>query len=664
MDFSLQKSVNTNLSVNERISYLRYCSEKYENGGNSPISDQEWDAEYYELLELDGGQNPFFDEVGGIVDKKSKNSIKHSIIMGSLSKAKNIQEFKSWARSVYPNQIPALVLEHKIDGLSLSLKYKNGKLYQAATRGDGTVGILVTENCKYIEDIPKTISYKEEIEIRGEVYVDKNLFYSKFHKSAGGEYANPRSFASGGINQPKDPSVTKERQLSFFAYVVLNHPCIQTEESTLKYLESEGFKTQLETTKFLSKGISLEELAENVEKYMNGIDRKSISYEIDGIVVKNNNFSQIQELGYTSGGKKPKANIAVKFKPESVSTEIVGCEFDVTRTGVISCVGLLNPVELGGSVISRVSLYNCGSIRDSKGIRLGSKVELIKSGDIIPMIKSVLVAGDEEIDLPIHCPCCSSKLEWDSTEVNLYCINEDCSAQLAASIEHWFDKLGVKGIGQSILNKLCDKNSIVWNGQPIVKNISDIYINLTNDMFKVNHLKNYFGEKTYKNIISSINSVKELTLPQLIEGLGIGKIGSMAKDIVAIAPTIEDIDKLEEKDISSINGFGPIKAFNFINGWKKKRQQIDKLLTILKISKKELASDKLLGKSFCFTGSFSKPRDEMQKMVEDNGGKSASSVGKTTILVHDGVENGSKYNKAISGGNLIISEEQLMKMIG
>lgn len=670
MDYTKQKSVNKNDSIANRIGFLRYCSELYENGGASPISDKEWDIEYYELLDL-APNDPFFDEVGGqLSEDVYGQSVKHEITMGSLSKARDIDEFVKWAKSTYGNSCPSFVLQHKVDGLSLSILYKNGKIVQCATRGDGANGILVTQNCEYIKDIPQTIPSIEEVEIRGEVYKNRQDFYKNWHTSVGGEYAMPRSFASGSINQI-DPKVTGERKLSFIGYEIVRKS-FDTEIEKIQFIDGQGIPSSKNSTRRTKAGITPDELGRAVKAYMDAIDRANLPYDIDGVVVKNNDVKAAKSMGYTNNGKKPKANIAVKFPAEEKETILEGIEVNIGRIGNATPVGLLKPVELGGAMISRVSLHNFGMIRDSKDLKIGSVVVLAKKGDIIPQIIRVKKAGSKDIEIPTHCPCCNEQLTWDGdpkNAANIVCTNTECTAQLASKIEHWFDKIGVKGIGPGIINRLTDKSDMSWDNEPIVGKLSHMYYKLNNDrktehpFQKYAYLKKMMGERTYEILIENINSVKELTLAKFIEALGIGKIGSMSKEIAAIAPTVDDVDKLTVDDLKKIDKFGDIKANNFIDGWKKMRREIDNLLRSIVIVQPKLASDKMKGMKFCFTGSFSVPREQLQQMVVDNGGKAANSVGKDVILCWDGEENGSKLAKAKAGGNKIISEEDFMALL-
>lgn len=659
----MQTKIDKSLSVKERIAFLRQCAKLYETGA-SPLTDADYDSEYYELQAL-APNDPFWDEVGGMEDHIYGTSVKHLITMGSLSKSLSPEEAFDWLKSAYSDKgNPSFVLQHKVDGLSLALTYKGGKLVQALTRGDGTNGIDVTANAIYVKGVKSTISCTEEVEIRGECYKDRFDFYKNWAK----EYKNPRNFAAGGLNQ-KDAKVTGERGLDFIAYEVVRKE-FWTEVDKDDFLVKNGFKTLRSVSKLTKVGNTLEQVYKAIKAYMDGIDRANLPYSIDGVVVKLNDCKKAKAMGFTDGGKKPKAHRAVKFPPSEAETVLIDVDDNVGRIGTVAPVALLKPVDLDGAMISRASLHNYGLIRDSKDLRIGSIVVIAKKGDIIPQIIRVKKAGDKPLPIPTVCPCCKEKLEWDANKVNLVCNNDLCVSQLNARIEHWFSKLGVKGIGPGIISRFTDKNILAWEGEPIITCISDFYYKLDNDrqtahpFRKYNYIKEQIGETMYANLVANVKSVSEVSLAQFIEALGIGKVGRMAKDITDIAPTVEDIDKLTVADITAIPGFGSVKAESFVNGWKAMRSEIAILLKHVKIVQKKQASSKLLGKKFCFTGSFSNPtRAEMEAMVPDHGGKLSSVSKELTALVWDGDTMKGKYEKASKLGIDIITQSEFLKLI-
>ena len=660
-----QTKVDKSVDIAKRIAFLRHCANLYESGGNSPISDEQYDDEYYELKDL-SPNDPFFDEVGGLDQHIYGTKVVHDKIMGSLEKSRDISEFSAWINKNFVDG-DVFILQHKIDGLAISLHYNNGKLTRALTRGDGVTGVDCTSNAILVGGVLPTINVNEKIEIRGECFKDRSDFYKKWHTSVGGEYANPRNFTAGSLNQ-KDPKVTKDRGLSFVAYEVVGKD-FNSEADKVIFIEKCGFNTLKDSSKLLKKDLTRAQIVEAVRVYMDNIDRVNLPYDIDGVVVKLCDIGKAKAMGTSDGGKRPKSSRAVKFPPEVKETILIGAEASVGRTGNVTPVGILKPVEISGAMISKVSLYNYGRITSDQMWTIGATVCVARKGDIIPQIVKIKKAGNTPLPIPLNCPCCNSILAWDATGVNLICNNSDCSAQLASAIDHWLSNLGVKGIGPGILNKLTSKDEFEWEGHAVIESLPELYYMLDNDrrsehpFRKYAKLKEFFGEKAYQNIIDAVNSVKEITLPKFIEALGIGKIGSMAKDIVAIAPTVNDIDNLTENDIQGIAGFGGVKARNFIQGWKDKRSQINTLLKYITIKADVKKSTKLAGMKFCFTGSFSKGRDELEKIVEDNGGIASSSVGKDVILCWDGSISGSKLEKAKKNGNKIISETDFEAML-
>ena len=666
MDVTKQTKVDKTLPIKRRIAFLKFCADKYETDGSSPISDAIYDKEYYELESLDP-DNKFFEEVGGIdKDHIYGTAVPHEVTMGSLSKCPDIESFDFFVNQNYPSHVPSFVLEHKIDGTSLSLIYDDGKLVRAASRGDGTNGFDVTANAVYVKGIRKTIPYKGKVEVRGEVFKDRADFYKHWHVSVGGEYKNPRNFTAGSMNQ-KDATVTKERGLDFLAYEVVQKD-FDTEVEKNRFLKSLGFPTIISSTKRTKEGITRAQLVRAVKHYMAQIDRSKLPYDIDGVVVKLNDVVAAKKRGYTAGGRKPKANRAVKFPPEQKETILLGVEVNVGRSGKITPVGLLKPVELGGAMIGRATLHNFGMLRTGK-YRIGARVVVAKKGDIIPQIIAVKSHGDKDIEIPYDCPSCGERLVWTSNKADLVCENLACIAQLNKRIEHWFKKLGVKGFAGKTIARLTNQEDLEWEGRPIVESLAEMYYMLDNDrkskhpFRKYSYLEEQLGEKKYANLKEAVKSVDEVPLAKFIEALGIGKVGTLAVEITNIAPTVHDIDDLTIDDLTKIDKFAEKKAQSFIEGWKTLRPDITLLLKYIKIVKQTFSSDKLKDKSFCFTGSFDSPRNKLQDIVKENGGKAASSVGKTTILVWDGEERGSKYNKAIANGNEIISEDDFWKLL-
>jgi DNA ligase (NAD+) len=629
-------------TMEQRIAYLKLCSNDYYTTGKSELTDAEYDVEYDALKDL-APTHTFFGEVGGIDESHLYGTkVQHEVVMGSLNKSKDVDDFLMWLQATYKETIE-VVLQHKVDGLSLGCTYKNGMLQRAVTRGDGITGVDVTPNAKFVQGVLPTIDSKDKVEVRGECYKDRQDFYRDW----AGEYANPRNFTAGSINQ-KNPKVTEERGLSFVAYEVVGKD-FATETQKLKFIMDNGFINLRESTKKITGDVK--EVAAGVKQYMDAIDRSKLPYDIDGIVVKINDIKKAKALGSTNEGKRPRANRAVKFACEQRVTSVVDIEWNIGRTGQLTPVGLLKPVELGGTIVKRVSLHNIKFMSELK-LRPNAKVLLQKSGDIIPYVVKMVQDGSGQFRLPSHCPSCNSILEWDETKTTKWCHSSSCPAQLASTIEHWFKKLGVKGIGSGIIEKLL--------GSATVNSIADMY-----DLERhAPDLSELFGAKAFQNIVESVNSVREVSLAKFIESLGIGQIGRMSKDIAAIAPTVDKIDALKVSDIATLDGFAETKAKSFVNGWQQQRKEIEKLLKHISLIEVKADSNRLTGKKFCFTGSFDNPkRKDMEASVEANGGNLSSVSKNLTALVWDGEMQGSKIDKAKKLGIKIINQQQFLDML-
>ena len=646
-------------SVEDRIKFLETCANLYETTGDTPLTDDQYDEEYAACKKLQPN-HPFFSKVGGIdADHVYGTAVKHKYTMGSLNKDPNPTEFSDWFEKTYAKGKAEGILQLKVDGSSFCLKYQDGPLEQAVTRGDGETGFDFTPNARHIKGVKDSVNVKGYVEVKGEVYKNRQDFYKQGWDKANGEhraYANPRNFTAGSINQ-KDPLVTKERGLSFVAYEVRGMD-FKTEVEKLKFLVDNGFETLKQyTVKVDCTGRSAEEIAKAVQKYMDKFDRESLPFDVDGIVWKLNDISAAEDMGYTSEGKRPKANRAVKFPTEKGITILEGIEESMGRTGVATPVGLLKPVRLAGTNVQRVSLHNYREIERLGITRLGAEVMVAKAGDIIPKVIKMIKDGTGRlIKYPENCPCCGKPMQWDDSKISRVCDNEFCPAQIDGTIEHWFKKLDVKGIGPGIISTLTSTKNIT----PYVKSIADMY---ELDGFK-KELANIFGDRASEKIFEAIDSVKEVPLNRFIEALGIGKIGTMAKDITAIAQSIDDIDVLTVDEIKRIPGFAETKAKAFVEGWKEQRKEIKRLLKHITIVQVKLDSNKLSGKKFCFTGSFSSPtRSDMEKMVEDNGGKLSSVSKELTALVWDGEISGSKIEKAKKLGLSIIKQGDFLALL-
>lgn len=635
-------------TIEQKIAYLRECAKRYE-AGNELISDAEYDRLFSEAKAEDP-QNKFFNESGAEIDEEHiyGKKVKHDVVFGSLNKCPNIEKFSEWISSTYKDtKSLEFVVQFKIDGLSLGCVFnKMGKREIIATRGNSRgEGVDVTNNGRFVDGIPETIKCNEEVEIRGECYKDRDNFYANWV----GEYANPRGFCSGSINQ-LDPNVTKERGLSFVAYEVVRKE-FDTETEKIKFLTDNGFGTLAKST-LIIKNATPDEIVRKVKKFMDEIDRSKLPYALDGVVVKINDLSIKEELGYTGEGRYSKANVAIKFPLEQAETTLESIELDTGKTGKISFVGILNPIKLNETTVTRATLYNAMFVEKNK-LSIGCKVLIQKGGEIIPTLVRKISDGENSTPfvLPTRCPSCGEKLQRSESGIDLICFNPACPVQLSRTIEYHFKTFGIKGLGSSTIDTLI--------GKGYVKSISDMY-NLEK---RREELSNFFGDKALANILKAIEGVNEVSLAEFIESLSIACIGSMSKLLTKSYSTIQEIDKMSVEDMMKIKGFGPTKSQLFVSGWKKLRPEITKLLTHIKIKAKEVKSGKLDNKSFCITGTLSIGRKEFQKLIEDNGGTASSSVSKNLDYLVVGEDAGSKADKAKSLGVKIISEQDFQKML-
>ena len=635
--------------IDDKISYLRECAKMYE-AGKPIITDGEYDT-LYNNAKAEDPQNSYFNESGAEIDEEHiyGKKIKHKVVFGSLNKCANIDEFSKFVSSTYKDtKSLEFVVQFKIDGLSLGCVFnKTGKLDIITTRGNSRgEGVDVTNNGRVVDGVPETVKCNEEVEVRGECYKDREDFYANWV----GEYENPRSFASGSLNQI-DSNVTKERGLSFVAYEIVRKE-FDTETEKIKFLTDNKFNTLAKST-LIIKNSSPEEVVKKVKKFMDDIDRSKLPYALDGVVVKINDLSIKEEMGYTGEGRYSRSNVAIKFPLEQAETTLEDIELDTGKTGKISFVAILEPIRLNETTVTRATLYNAMFVETNK-LTIGCKVLIQKGGEIIPTLVRKVSDGKNSTPfiLPTKCPSCGEKLERTESGIDLVCLNPTCPAQLSRVIEYHFKTFGIKGLGSSTIDTLIEKKYVTY--------ISDMY-----DLKKhTKELSAIFGDKAFANIVKAIDGVSEVVLSEFIESLSIACIGSMSKLITNIYPTIKDIDGLKAEDIRAIKGFGSVKSESFVDGWKKMRPEITKLLTYIKIKAKEAnVSNKLSGKSFCITGTLSRPRNEIQKIIESNGGKVSGSVSAKLDYLICGDEAGSKKDKAEKLGVKVISEKDFEKMM-
>ena len=642
---------------------IEYHNKKYYEEDAPEIDDFEYDKLVRNLEELEERfpellkQSSPTQKVGGKASQKF-SPVVHEVKMESLHDSFSIEEIISFEKKVRNSvQNPKYVVEPKIDGLSVSIEYENGKLVRASTRGDGFVGEDITENILTISSLPKKLNTDVSyLEVRGEVFMSKKNFLNlvKYQESEGVKsFKNPRNAAAGSLRQ-KDSRITASRNLDIFIF-------------NIQKIDGKEFKSHKESLEFL-KNLSLPVVpmcteCENIEEILKEINRignikSELPYQTDGAVVKLDLLKERDLLGSTS--KFPRWAEAFKYPPEEKKTELLDIEINVGRTGVLTPVGILAPVFVSGSTISRVVLHNQDFISE-KDIRIGDEVVIRKAGEIIPEVVKVdsHKENSEQFVFPKVCPSCKSEVVKVEGEVALRCVNMDCPAQLLRNLIHFVSKgaMDIDGLGETIVKNMVSQN--------IIKSAHDIYNLKLEDISSMERM----GDKSAENLINSIEKSKSRGLDKFIFALGIRHVGQKASKL--IAKTFKSIDNLmiaDEEDISQIDGIGDIIAKSIVSYFKIP-QNIELIENLKNCGinmefKDNVIDNKLSGKSFVLTGTLQKyTRTEASKLIESLGGTVTSSVSKKTSYVLAGSEPGSKVDKAKKLGVDIISEEEFENMI-
>lgn len=648
--------------IEELRKTLRYHSDRYYNDDAPEIEDYEYDMMMRELKELEE-KYPEYDapdsptkKVGGVADN-SFESVTHSVRMESLQDAFSKDELREFSNRVEDTVSNVnYVVEPKIDGLSVSLEYRDGVFLRGSTRGNGDVGEDVSGNLRVIHNIPlklnKSIPY---IEVRGEVYMPKKSFERVVDRQIiNGEkpFKNPRNAAAGSLRQ-KDSSVTASRGLDIFVFNIQQIEGVElnSHKESLDFIKELGFNT-----------IPTYKKVDNIEDAIAEIDRigearGSLEYDIDGAVIKVDDFSQRDILGSTA--KYPKWAIAFKYPPEEKQTKLLDIEIAVGRTGVLTPTAILESVHLAGTTVSRATLHNQDFINE-KGIAIGDVVTVRKAGDIIPEVLCVNEHNSNSVfKFPDVCPSCGEKVYRDEDEAAIRCINPECPAQLLRNLIHFCsrDAMDIEGLGPAIIETFVNEGMIAKT--------YDIY-NL--DFNKILSLEG-FKETSANNIINSVNNSKNNDLSKLIFALGIRHIGAKAGKL--LADYFKDIDLVMNAsvdDILQIDGYGKIMAESVVEFFSS--DSTKELITKLKEAGVNMKSTNVVedtrfsGMIFVLTGTLpTLKRAEASKIIESFGGKTSSSVSKKTTYVLAGEEAGSKLDKANKLGVHVISEEEFKEMI-
>lgn len=639
------------------------------------ISDYEFDMLLEELQKLEAQFPQLADEnsptkrVGGSITKNFE-TVKHKYPMLSLSNSyskEEIADFEHRIKKLVEGELE-YVCELKYDGVAIGITYKNGKLLQAVTRGDGVQGDNITENVKTIRSIPLQLKgdFPEEFEIRGEVFMPKKVFeqLNKEKEEIGEQlYANARNTASGTLKM-QDSAIVAQRKLDSYLYFVLgeNLP-FSTHFQAIEKAKEWGFKVPLSEKKYIAKCRSVDEIFEFINYWDKA--RHQLDFDIDGVVIKVNSYDKQQELGMTA--KSPKWAIAYKFKAEQAKTKLLEITYQVGRTGAITPVANLQPVLLAGTTVKRASLHNADQI-EKLDIRINDTVLVEKGGEIIPKIVGVEATQRDIFSEPVsyitHCPECNTPLVRKEGEAQHYCPNEwGCPPQIKGKITHFISRkaMNIDGLGEETIDLLVDKN--------LISNSADLYELTYHQLYELEGFK----EKKVQNILEGIQKSKQVPFERVLFAIGIRYVGeTVAKKLVkqfksidAIAnATFEELintDEIGDKIAESLQQFFANEYHQqLVNRLKEKGLQ-------LTLSEEQLANttNKLAGLTFVVSGVFSLfSRDELKNSIEQNGGKVAGSISKKTSYIVAGENMGpSKLQKAQDLGVAIIDENKFMEMI-
>lgn len=650
--------------------YEQLCREAEQHNFNyyvlddPTIEDDEYDRLMRRIKEIEAENPEIVSEssptqhVGGYAINTFEK-VTHEVLMGSLQDVFSKGELYEFDERVKKAVGKAVYcVEPKIDGLSVSLEYKDGIFTRGSTRGDGFVGEDITKNLKTIKSIPMELNEKIPfMEVRGEVYMPKADFEKLVRKQLENDEQpakNPRNAAAGSLRQ-KDSRVTASRGLDIF---VFNLQRIKGRELTchsesLDYMKTLGFNV-------IDGYKTFDNIEDAVSRIMEiGENRQSYSYDIDGAVIKVDNFELRNELGSTA--KVPKWAVAFKYPPEEKETKLLDIEINVGRTGALTPVAVFEPVWLAGTTVSRAVLHNQDYI-DSKDIRIGDIIAVRKAGDIIPeVVRSVSHAENSEpFVIPHICPVCHGKAERAEDEAVIRCVNIDCPAQLLKNIEHFASRpaMNIDGLGEAVVKQLVENK--------LINTVADLYTLQQQDL----EMLPGFAKVSASKLIANIENSKTNSPDRLLFALGIKGIGQKnAQLLMKHFGSIEKLSETSPEEISAVENFGDILANNIFTALHEPHmtELIERLKSygVNTVYQSDVKSDKLAGLTFVITGTLpDMTRDEAKTLIEQNGGKCSGSVSKKTSYVLAGEEAGSKLTKAQQLGVTVISQQQLIEMIG
>ena len=641
--------------MKELVDTLNEWARLYYEEDAPVVADAEYDKLYDELRKLESEEGFSLPSspthrVGGAPKKKFEQS-KHLQRLYSLDKCQSKEEFYAWCGRIVKElgRMPALTCEYKFDGLTLNLLYENGRLVKATTRGDGTVGEIVTEQVKTIKWLPTTISYQGVIEIQGEGILRLSQL-ERYNQTADEPLKNARNGAAGAIRN-LNPQVTAERGLSFMAYNIgFSDRTFASQSEMREFLKAEGFEVEGDFA-IVSDAESAMQYADNT-----GEKRPNLDYLIDGVVFKVNEVSLREELGFTE--KFPKWAIAYKFKADEMTTKLLNVVWEVSRSAKLNPIAELEPVDIGGVTVSRATLNNYGDILKKK-VKIGDRVFIRRSNDVIPEIMGVAVDGENSkpIEKPLVCPACGAPVK--EVGAFLYCTGDYCAPQIVSYLDHFASKdaMDIDGFSEKTAEQLYNETHL--------ETAVDL-MNLTSaDLFGLAG----FGDKKITNLLRAIEKSKHTTLDRFIFALGIGGIGKKtAKDLVKKFRTLDNLKNASLEELSAVDGIGGILAnniFDFFRDSNSVKFVDDLLASGIEFEEEQEKTGVFSGLKVVLTGSLpTYKRGEATKLIEDNGGEVAASVSKTVDLVLAGEDAGSKLEKAEKLGIKIIDEPEFKRMLG
>lgn len=650
---------------------ILYHNERYYNQDNPEISDYEYDMMMQELKSLEQKHPEYVtsdsptQKVGGSAKREAGVLVRHNVPMLSLQDVFSKEDVDAFVRDMQEQLVdPTFVVEYKIDGLSMALRYVNGKLDVAITRGDGIIqGEDVTVNAKVIKDVKKTLKDPVEyLEVRGEVYMTNDAFdkVNEIQEIQGKkQFANPRNCAAGTLRQ-LDSSITKERNLSMFVFNIQDARGIEfnSHSEGYEFLKKQGIKI-IEDYKLCK---TADEVWDAIEAI--GNNRDKLGYDIDGAVVKIDSFADRQRLGATS--KVPRWAVAYKYPPEEKETKLLEIELSVGRTGRITPTAIFEPIRLCGTTVSRATLHNQDFI-DDLDVRIGDTIVVYKSGEIIPKVKRVVKEKRPDDSVPYligdTCPVCGAPATREGDNADIKCTNHSCPSKLVRNIVNFVgrDAMDIKGFGYAYVETLVEHGYL--------KDLSDIY-GLINKRQELLDKKIIGLVKSTDNLLNAIEGSKNNDGTKLLTSLGISNVGkSAAKNLMKKFKSIDNLMRASYAQLIEVNDIGDVSAIAIIDYFKNPDNQavIERLKGYgvnMSIIEDEDSDDRFDGKTFVVTGTLpTLSRKEASALIEKHGGKVSGSVSKKTDYLLAGENAGSKLTKAQSLGINVITEETLQEMV-